>query len=135
MKQRREFIRSMTVAASFLATHSALKAFGPGPRTAGRGRSDLPECAEFERLRGTQFRVSDAVSGDQWLELDQVVRESRDDRVESFSVRFQGAAGAKLPERLYRFSHAECGAFEFFIKPGTTEGNRCAYRAVVCRLA
>ena len=134
MKQRREFIRSVALAATFIAARPALNALGHGSHAGGVSDSGLPDCATFERLRGTKFRVSGAATGDQWLELDQVVRMSRGDRVQSFSLRFRGSAHATLPERMYRFSHPECERFDFFINPGSTEGNECKYRAIICRL-
>ena len=133
MEPRREFIRSVVIAASFVAARPALNAISG--RAASRGTaSGLPDCADFERLLGTRFRVSGAASGDQWLELDQVIRQSRGSRIDSFSVRFRGSAGRQLPEHLYRFSHPECGAFDFFISPGSSDADSCRYRAIVCRL-
>jgi hypothetical protein len=134
MIPRREFVRSVAVAAAFVAARPVLNAIN-GERRVRRIRgNDLPDCAEFERLCGTKFKVTGAHAGDQWLELDQVLRQSRGRRVESFSVRFRGAASAELPERIYRFSHSECDDFDFFITSGSVEGSERTYRAVVCRL-
>jgi hypothetical protein len=134
MIPRREFVRSIAVAAAFVAAKPALNAVGGERRVSRSSAQGLPDCAEFERLCGTKFRVTGERSGGQWLELDQVLKHSRGGRVESFSVRFRGWSRTQLPERTYRFAHTECGAFDFFITPGSIEGDQCSYRAVVCRL-
>jgi hypothetical protein len=131
MKERREFIRCMAVAASVVAARPVLLAVNVG--SAQRG-DRMHHAADFERWIGSSFRVSGADNSAQSLVLDQVLTVDGGGRVENFSLRFQGRADAKLPERLYRFSHREAGTFDCFITPGTTEGDRCSYRAVFCRL-
>jgi hypothetical protein len=134
MKARREFIRSAAVAATIVLARPAFAALGPKPGVQDSAAAGIPSFATFQRLKGTKFRVSSAAIGHQWLELDEVLNVTRDRRLESISLRFKGDAALKLSEHMYRFAHRECGSFDFFISPGTSEDGRCNYRAVICRL-
>jgi hypothetical protein len=133
MKPRREFIRSVAVAATFALARPAMGAAERVTNSGDAAKFGLPDFATFARLKGTKFRVSGAAVGDQFLELDQVLNVTGDSRLETVSLRFRGDATVRLRDHTYRFSHPECGAFDFYINPGTNEAGRCCYRAIVCR--
>ena len=134
MNARREFIRSLALAATVVGARPALASLNP----AGRSSNSAPASLRFEdfaRLQGAYFRVSGKGVDSHWVQLDQVRESSRDPRLESFSLRFRGPATIRLPEHTYRFAHAEAGAFDLFVSPGADEGDHSRYQAIVCRLA
>lgn len=136
MRERREFIRTVGCAvAAFVLTRPAWGSGATASITGAKPANSPLSFAGLEPWKGSRFHVSGDDQKGQLLELDQVLDTSRDPRLDAVSLRFKGAADARLAERTYRFSRPGWGSFDLFLKPGTVEGNRCSYRVVICRFA
>jgi hypothetical protein len=53
---------------------------------------------------------------------------------ERFSITFRGPLNARLPQAMYRFEHAELGAFDLFIVPIKQDQDGLYYEAVFARM-
>jgi len=102
---------------------------------------DRLSFATFQELVRTRFHVE--VSPTATVELELIEAEftgegakdkSTAPRHENFSLIFAGAAGDRLTQKTYRFSHEKIGPFDLFIVPIAAEGVSIHYQAVFNRL-
>ncbi len=97
--------------------------------------------ATFKALVNSRFRVAVSPAATVELELieaelagEVVSDQSRTPKYENFSLVFAGAAGERLTQKTYRFSHDKIGDFDLFIVPIAAERGRIHYQAVFNRL-
>lgn len=95
----------------------------------------------FQALVNSRFRV--AVSSAATVDLELIEAELAGEVVqvqssapkhENFSLIFAGAAGDRLTQKTYRFSHEKLGSFDLFIVPIAAERGMIHYQAVFNRL-
>ena len=79
---------------------------------------------------GSLFSVLDDPSGSVFLTLTSVVEHAKTERMETFSLFFQGPANSYLPQRTYKLNHATLGELEIFLVPIAQNKDGFHYEAV-----
>jgi len=134
MNKRREFLVQCGAAAVTAGLGPLAVSAGTMAPWAGPGRA----ADRFRPLLGEHFVLRDAATGaESSVRLTAVHDEPVQAAVEQFSLRFDGAAGPRLPEGTYRArarSHV-MQSFDLFVSPSGEEGGAAAYRAYFCLLS
>lgn len=138
MTQRRTFLRNLTLASAAVALKPAMSAavfqdaaVSKAPKARiGLGSSLGRE--DFASYVGTGFTTDTGES----LVLTETAARDYGKKVDSFRLKFRGAAATALDEKIHRFSHPQLGTFEIFIQPRAIVGNdsECGYSADFARL-
>lgn len=96
----------------------------------------------FKALVNSRFRVADSPTA-KVVDLELIEAEFAGDvaqdkssapKYDNFSLIFAGAAGDRLTQKTYRFSHEKLGSFDLFIVPIAAEREIVRYQAVFNRL-